>query len=112
MLVHNCCTCFVYTHILTTFLHSPLVIVVLLPSVFYTISDSNDYIGVSTVFTFSESSEQCENVMIIDDDIPESCESFSVDVSTDTESAVFSESSRTVTILDNEGCYTIHDTHH
>ena len=79
---------------------------------FYTISDSNDYIGVSTVFTFSESSEQCENVTIIDDDIPESCESFSVDVSTDTESAVFSESSRTVTILDNEGCYTIRDTHH
>ena len=73
----------------------------------FSIADSNDYTGVSTVLTFSQShlSEQseCVTITIIDDEIPESCETLSVDISTDSEPAIINESSRIITILDNEG---------
>ena len=42
-------------------------------------------------------------ITIIDDEIPESCETLSVDISTDSEPAIINESSRIITILDNEG---------
>ena len=64
-----------------------------------------DYIAANGEFTFSSSSsnQQCVNITIVDDNVLESLETFSVTIDTSVDRVVLEPNTTVVEIVDNDG---------